>query len=265
VLIAQLSDPHVRPAGMLYQNVVDSNAQFAAAIARLNGLDPRPDLVLLSGDLVDKGTPAEYAKLRELLNGVPMPLLVIPGNHDEPEAFREAFWEHDYLPAVGPMHYVADDVGPVRVVALDVTLPGLHHGMVDAQAADWLDATLASEPQRPTMVMMHQPPFDTGVPYLDLYSCRGGERLAAVLARHRQVQRIVCGHVHRFMLLGFGGTVLCTAPSTTTAIALQLRSEAPPASHLEPPAFLLHHWRPATGLVTHLVPVGTFPGPYPFA
>jgi hypothetical protein len=103
------------------------------------------------------------------------------------------------------------------------------------------------------------------VPYLDLYSCRGGEALAAVVRRHAQVQRIVCGHVHRFMLLGFGGTVLCTAPSTTTAIALQLRPDAPPASHVEPPAFLLHHWRPQTGLVTHVLPIGTFPGPYPFA
>lgn len=265
MLIAQLSDPHVRPEGMLYQNVVDSNVHFAAAIAQLNALDPRPDLVLLSGDLVDKGTSSEYAKLRELLNGLAMPLLVIPGNHDEPEAFREAFWDHDYLPAVGPMHYAADDAGAVRVVALDVTLPGLHHGAVDEAAADWLNATLAAEPQRPTLVMMHQPPFDTGVPYLDLYSCRGGERLAAVVARHPQVQRIVCGHVHRFMTMGFGGTVLCTAPSTTTAIALQLRPDAPPASHVEPPAFLLHHWRPGTGLVTHFMPVGAFPGPYPFA
>lgn len=265
MLIAQLSDPHVRPEGVLYQGVADSNAQFAAAIAQLNALDPRPDLVLLSGDLVDKGTAPEYAKLRELLNALAMPMLVIPGNHDDRDAFRAAFWDQDYLPDAGPLHYAVDSAGDVRIVALDVTLPGLHHGAVDEAAADWLNATLAAEPQRPTLVMMHQPPFDTGVPYLDLYSCRGGERLAAVVARHRQVQRIVCGHVHRFMLLGFGGTVLCTAPSTTTAIALQLRPDAPPASHLEPPAFLLHHWRPGTGLVTHFMPVGAFPGPYPFA
>jgi len=67
------------------------------------------------------------------------------------------------------------------------------------------------------------------------------------------------------MMLRFGGTVLCTAPSTTTAIALRLRPDAEPASHVEPPAFLLHHWRPHTGLVTHFMPVGNFPGPYPFA
>jgi len=265
MLIAQLSDPHVRPEGVLYQGVADSNAQFAAAIAQVNALDPRPDLVLLSGDLVDKGTPAEYAKLRAILAGLKSPFLVIPGNHDDRDAFREGFRDHFYLPAAGPMNYAAGEHGPVRVVAIDVTLPGLHHGEFGEEGAAWLHETLTAEPARPTVVMMHQPPFDTGIPYLDLYSCREGRRLADIVSRHPQVERIVCGHVHRFMQLRFGGTTLCTAPSTTTAIALQLRPDAQPASHVEPPAILLHHWRPGTGLVTHFVPVGSFPGPYPFA
>src|SRR5260370_38914657 len=99
MLIAQLSDPHVRPDGVLYQDVVDSTAMFAAAIAHLNGLDPRPDLVLLSGDLVDKGEADEYAHLRKLLAGLSIPILVIPGNHDDREALRQAFRDHAYLPA----------------------------------------------------------------------------------------------------------------------------------------------------------------------
>lgn len=263
MLIAQLSDLHVQPDGMLYQGVADSNAQLALAVAHVNGLDPRPDLVLLTGDLVEKGTAPEYAKLRALLGALAIPALVIPGNHDDPQAFRAAFRDHDYLPDSGPMHYVAEHA--VRIVAFDVTVPGLHHGLVDEERARWLDGTLAAASDRPTIVMMHQPPFDTAVPYLDLYSCREGARLAALLERHRQVERIVCGHVHRFMTLRFGGTLLCTAPSTTTAIALRLKADAEPASHLEPPAFLLHHWRPDIGLVTHFLPVGGFPGPYPFA
>jgi Icc protein len=265
MLIAQLSDPHVRPDGMLYQGVVDSNAQFAAAIAHVNALDLRPDLVLLSGDLVDKGTAAEYAKFRALLAGLEIPALVIPGNHDDRDAFREAFWDHFYLPSAGPMNYASGEHGAVRIVALDVTLPGLHHGEISEEGASWLDEALALEPARPTIVMMHQPPFDTGIPYMDLYSCREGRRLAQVLERHRQVERVVCGHVHRFMQVRFGGTMACTAPSTTTSIDLQLRPEAKPASHVEPPAILLHHWSEPTGLVTHFVPIGSFPGPYPFA
>ncbi|HTE36815.1 MAG TPA: metallophosphoesterase, partial [Reyranella sp.] len=125
---------------------------------------------MLSGDLVDKGAPPEYAKLRALLRGLEIPSLVIPGNHDDRDAFRNAFRDHDYLPDTGPMHYAVGTDGAVRVVALDVTLPGLHHGAVDEAGARWLDETLEQEPARPTIVMMHQPPFETGVPYLDLYA-----------------------------------------------------------------------------------------------
>jgi 3',5'-cyclic AMP phosphodiesterase CpdA len=194
-----------------------------------------------------------------------MPALVIPGNHDDRDAFRRAFGDHAYLPRSGPMHYVAAGHGAVRIVALDVTVPGLHHGDIDEASVRWLDGALSAEPRRPTILMMHQPPFDCGVPYLDAYHCRNGARLAQVVARHPAVERIVCGHVHRFMQLRFGGTVLCTAPSTTTSIALRLKPDAKPASHIEPPACLLHHWRPEVGLVTHLSPIGSFPGPYAFA
>jgi Icc protein len=262
--IAQLSDPHVRPAGTLYQGVVDANAALAAAVAQVNALDPQPDLVLLTGDVTEAGLPAEYAAAREILAPLRAPLRVIPGNHDEREAFRRAFHDHRWLPAAGPLHYVDDASGPVRVVALDVTLPGLHHGEADAAALAWLEAVLAAEPDRPTVLMMHQPPIACGVPYLDLYRCHGGTALAALLARYPAVERVLCGHVHRTMLRRFGGTLLCTAPSTATAIALQAREGARPASFLEPPGFLLHQWRPE-GMLTHTLPIGGFPGPYPFA
>jgi 3',5'-cyclic AMP phosphodiesterase CpdA len=265
MLIAHLSDPHLRPSGVLYKGVVDSNAMFGAAVSHLNGMFPRPDLVILSGDLVDEGTLAEYAVARELLAGIVQPLLIIPGNHDDRENFRQSFADHAYLPKAGPLHFVADRHGPMRVIGLDVTVPEQHHGDMDDHAVGWLADALAREPERPTMIMMHQPPFESGIPYIDAYLCLRGSRLASILARFPAVERVVCGHIHRFMQLRFGGTVLCTAPSTATAIALRLWPEAKAASFIEPPAFLLHRWAPNTGLVTHLVPIGSFPGPFPFA
>lgn len=265
MLIAQLSDPHIRPRGRLYHDLVDSNAMFQAAVRQLNALSPRPDLVILSGDLVDAGAPAEYEMARELLAEIAAPLLLIPGNHDDREAFRASFADHAYLPATGPLHFATGAYGPVRIIGLDITIPGLHHGLMDDTAASWLEATLSAEPDRPTLIMMHQPPFASGIPYMDDYLCQGGQRLASIVARYPAVERIVCGHVHRVMQMRFGGTTLCTAPSTTTTIALRLAPDAEPASFLEPPAFLLHQWRPGTGLITHLVPIGTFAGPFSFA
>ncbi len=265
MLIAHLSDPHVRPKGVLYQGLIDSNAMFADALRCLNSLPMRPDVVILGGDLVDEASPDEYAHARELLAGIREPLLMIPGNHDAREPMRAAFPDHTYWPSSGPLHFVATEFGPVRIIGFDITVPGKHHGDIDDAAVAWLDATLASEPDRPTIILMHHHPFASGIPYIDKYDCRRGARLAEVVARYPAIERILTGHIHRHMQLRFGGTILCTAPSTTTAIALQLDPAASPASYVEPPALLLHHWSAERGLVTHFVPIGTFPGPFPFA
>lgn len=258
MLIAQLSDPHVVPEGELYHGLVDSNRMFRAAIAQLNALLPKPDVVVVSGDLVDGGTAEEYRLVRQMLGAITQPQLIIPGNHDERGAFREAFGDWPLLAEAGPLHFVADGYGPVRIVGLDVTVPGSHHGDFDTVAEAWLEAVLADEPERPTLIVMHQPPLESGIGFLDPYRCFGGERLAALVSRYRAVEAVLCGHVHRLMQVRFAGTVALTAPSTASAIALRLEPGAAPVSLLEPPGFLLHHWREGQGLVTHLVPIGNF-------
>lgn len=265
MLIAHLSDLHIRPAGVLYQGLVDSNTMCRQAIEHLNSLRPRPDVVIITGDLVDEGSPAEYEMAKTLLADIEQPLLMIPGNHDDRALFRATFAEGASAASEGPLHFVAAGLGPVRIIGLDITVPGEHHGDMDEAAQNWLEDVLAQEPDRPTLIMLHQPPFLSGIPYIDTYACLNGHRLAQVVARYPAVERLVCGHIHRSMQLRFGGSVLCTAPSTTTAIALALDETAPEASYLEPPALLLHHWKPDTGLITHWVPIGKFPGPLPFA
>jgi 3',5'-cyclic-AMP phosphodiesterase len=264
MLIAQISDVHVRPVGQLYQGVVDSNRMLAAAVAHLNALDPRPDVVLITGDLVDEGDPAEYAALRGILADLALPYLVIPGNHDGREACRTAFADHRYLPATGPMHYTIE-AHTVRIVAFDTTVPGGHHGAADAAGLAWLDTVLGADRTRPTVVIMHHPPFLCGIPYLDKYRLMQPEALAAVIARAGNIERVLCGHVHRPIQARWAGTLICACPSTTTQIALRLRPDAAPASYLEPPACLLHHWTPDGGMITHTSYIGSFAGPYPFA
>lgn len=264
MLIAHVSDAHLCAPGELYQGLVDSNAMFAVAVRNLNELDPAPDLVLFTGDLVEHGTPAEYAFARELLNDLRAPLLAIPGNHDDRDAFRSVFRDQPYWAESGPLHFTVDDCGPVRIIALDATVPGAHHGEADQAACDWLDTALRPRGGDPAIVMLHHPPFESGIGFIDAYRCFGGDRLAAVLARHQNVERVLCGHIHRAVQVKFGGTLAMTAPSTATAIALRLAAKAKPASYLEPPAMLLHQWRPGVGTITHLLPIGDFSGPMHF-
>lgn len=265
MLIAHLSDLHIRPKGSLYQGLVDSNRMCEQAIAHLNLLKPRPDVVIITGDLVDEGLPEEYEMARALLAGIEQPLLMIPGNHDDQALLRSTFSQPYLSSTAGPLHFIADNLGPVRIIGVDVTVPGEHYGDMTEAARRWLDTALAREPARPTLLMLHQPPFLSGIPYIDTYACRNADRLREVVQGYPAIERVVCGHIHRSMQLRFGGTVLCTAPSTTTAIGLALDAEAEEASYIEPPALLLHHWKPDTGLITHWVPIGTFHGPLPFA
>ena len=263
VLIAQLSDIHVSPKGQLYKGVADSNRMLGDAIKHLHGLDRRPDLVLLTGDLVDEGHPDEYAVVLEMLGELTIPYFVMPGNHDHRENFRAAFASHTYLPLDGPMHYCVDS-HPVRIVALDSCQPGLHHGHIDAAGLSWLHATLEADRHKPRVVVMHHPPFVPGISYLDEYRCIDGESLEALLRSFSNVEAVLCGHVHRPMARRWAGTIVLACPSTTTEIALQLRPNAEPRSYMGPPACMLHLWDGVHGLVSHTSYIGKYPGPYPF-
>ncbi|WP_346913118.1 phosphodiesterase [uncultured Roseibium sp.] len=265
MLIVHLSDLHLRVAGQLYQGLVDSNALFDLALDTLLDLTPAPDLVIIGGDLVDEGTEAEYATVRKALARLPKPVLAIPGNHDDRENFRRCLGERLLsLPRTGPLHQDTGHRWPVRVIALDVTVPGAHHGEITDETLDWLGARLREAPGHPTLLLMHQPPVESGMGFIDAYRCEGGDRLARLLTGFDNIERVLCGHIHRPMQARFGGSLLMTAPSTATSIALRLEREAEPASFLEPPAFLLHHLRPGQALTSHWVPVGRFPGPLPF-
>jgi Icc protein len=264
LLIAQLSDPHVRPKGVLYHGVTDSNQAFADAIHHVLTLDRRPDLMLITGDLVDDGRPEAYDALRDILASLTIPFLVIPGNHDDRENLRKAFSDHAYLPTEGPLHYCVDDY-PVRIIGLDSTVPGLHHGHIDAAGLRWLKTTLSADTTKPTMLMLHHPPFACGIPYMDEYRYFEGDQLAAVVKGFDNIEIVLCGHVHRSMLTRWANTVVSACPSTATEIDLQLTASAQPASHLGPRACMLHLWTERGGLVSHTSQIGDFDGPYAFA
>jgi Icc protein len=262
MLIAQLTDTHIKTAGRLAYRRVDTAAMLAAAVDALRRLDPQPDLVVITGDLVDLGNAEEYARLRALLAPLPQPLLVVPGNHDARDALRQAFADGGYLPASGFLHYAVDD-HPLRIIGLDTLIPGQGGGELCAERLAWLARTLAARPAAPTLILMHHPPFATGIGHMDRIGLRGRQAFAALLAQHPQVQRVLCGHLHRTIHAVVGGRAVLTAPSTAHQVALDLREQAPSAFRMEPPGFMLHRWADDM-LVSHVANVGDFAGPFPF-
>lgn len=265
ILIAQISDLHLRPRGLPALGFVDTNALARRAVATLLALRPQPAAVLVTGDVADTGDPREYAMAREILSALPMPVYAIPGNHDRREAMRQGLTETGWIgPAgSGPINYAAD-IGPLRLVCLDSLVDGRPHGELGAATLAWLDETLAAAPDRPTLLALHHPPFRTGLGHMDSILLRNGDDLAAVVARHPQVGRVVCGHVHRAITTAFAGTLAMIVPGVAHQVALDLADSATALFVMEPPAYLVHAFTPQTGFVSHLQYIERYPGPYDF-
>lgn len=191
MLVAQISDLHVRPRGLPAYRVSETNVLALRAIAALRALDPAPDLVVISGDLTDCGLPEEYALLRQMLARLPMPVLVIPGNHDRREALIEAFpAAADAQGFAGFVH----DAGPLRLIGLDTLVPGASHGALCPVRLAALEAALAERPEAPTVVFLHHPPFACGIRHMDRIALLDGrEAFARIIAANRQVERVLCG------------------------------------------------------------------------
>ena len=204
----------------------------------------------------------EYAHLKSILAPLGVPILAVPGNHDAREPMREALAVEGYLPAQGFLQFEIER-GGLRFVGLDTLVPGQGGGELCAERLAWLDATLAQKPDIPTLVLMHHPPFLTGIAHMDRIGLEGREGFAAVMRRHSQVEAILCGHVHRPIHARVGGRAAMISPSPAHQVALDLRPEGPSAFRLEPPGYMLHRWQDGQ-LVSHAAVLGDWPGPFPF-
>jgi Icc protein len=266
ILIAQISDLHVKPPGALAYGKVDTAAALARCITELNRLAPRPELVVISGDLADTPRAEEYGHLATLLAPLAIPYAAIPGNHDDRGLLRAALPEQPYASADGALNSL-HRVGDLDVVLIDSSVPGAPHGELDAATLAWLDATLAASATRPALLFLHHPPFVTGIAHMDAQNLRNAADLAVVLQRHPRARLVAAGHVHRATLTTFAGVAATICPAPNHAVALDLDARLPPSFRVEPPAFHLHAWFSGKGygsVVTHHVPIGDFDGPHPF-
>jgi 3',5'-cyclic AMP phosphodiesterase CpdA len=265
VLICQLTDLHVCPPGMAANRVSETNMMVERALRVVAAHTPRPDAVLITGDLTECGRDSEYALLAEMLRRtLSMPVYTIPGNHDRREVFRKHL---AHLPGVTAdprfVQYAVEDHA-IRFVMLDSVVPGAGHGVLCEERLRFLDTTLSAQPEKPTIVALHHPPFACGIAHMDNINLRNAEAFAAVIARHRQVERILCGHHHRPVTARVAHAIASIAPSVSHQVEMTLVPDDPGAMVMEPPAFQLHLQMPSDGIVSHTVFVEKFPGPFPF-
>ncbi|SCW87610.1 3',5'-cyclic AMP phosphodiesterase CpdA [Sphingobium faniae] len=260
MLIAQVTDIHL---GFDPDNPAEFNRQRLDQVLRtLHDGPNRPDLLLATGDLTDRGDADSYRRLADAFGQCAFPVWPCVGNHDDRANFAAHF------PHIGQedgfVHYVIALEGR-RIIMLDTLEPDRHGGAFCERRAAWLNARLDEEAATPTLIVMHHPPVEVGIDWMNTHPEEPWvTRFAAAIANRTNVQAILCGHIHRAIAAPWNGTTIAICSSTAPQLALDLRPINPqspderPMIVADPPAFALHRWT-QHGLVTHFETAGDHP------
>lgn len=207
--LAQISDPHL---GEPARDGIEPEECLRAVVKALRRLPDRPDAILVTGDLAEHAKPKEYRLAAKVIGKLGVPLFALPGNKDDRATMREVLAH----PGEGdaPLDYTVD-LGPLRLIVVDSTIPGEDRGGFEPGQLERLEAELAASPT-PVIVAMHHPPLTTAMVDWDGVNLAVSEReaLADIIARHPQVRAIVAGHLHRVAVSTLAGRPVLAAPST---------------------------------------------------
>ncbi|MEU8222310.1 metallophosphoesterase [Kribbella sp. NPDC048915] len=239
-VIAHLSDPHL-----------DGSEEARSRLRRVTSYvrSCAVDVVLVTGDLADHGLPAEYDELAGELD-LDVPVLVLPGNHDVSQPLRAGLAAFVKSSGTGhPVHQV-HDVGPLRLVLVDSTVPGADHGLLSADSLTWLDGVLRDAHDGPLFVAMHHPPLELHHPVMDQWMLNDRDAFAEVLTG-RPVTAILTGHVHNAIVTTFAGHPVLGAPGIRSTVPLAFEPSTggvvDPAAH---PGLAFHIHTPGEALQT---------------
>ncbi len=264
MLIAQISDTHIVEKGRKTLGIAAMDSNLRACIKQINNFIPRPDLVLITGDITDTGSENETRYAWQLLTELEMPFFLVPGNHDNLQTLWQIFGSTNIpAPSAEFQNYVIEDF-PVRMIGLDSTRPHAPGGELDAQTLIWLENCLHEVPDKPTLIFMHHPPVRCSVLETDQDGFIGAEILGEIVSRYNNIERIICGHVHLATHSRWKGTIISTSPGNGMGLGLDLTMKKQSEFYLTSPAFQLHHWTRTNNLITHTIHIQNDAGPYLF-
>lgn len=235
--IAHVSDLHL--------DLTERSVRRARTIVdHLRALSTRPDLVLVTGDVADHGSPEEYDQAVDLLTGLDAHL--VPGNHDRRPTMRAAFG----LPGDDAITSTVT-VGGTVVVLADSHVPGHDHGDLAPESIALLEEA-ATRPQ-PLIVALHHPPMTIGSGLLDPIRLLDPAPLLAPLRGRAAPSVVLCGHAHTPLSTTVAGIPVSIAPGVASTLRLPDEPVPDTLDRAAPPGFALHHLDERTGtLQTHV-------------
>ena len=242
--ILHITDPHVVLSPDLVANTLDTGAIFNAAITAI--LDRwetfgNVDAVVVTGDVTDNGDLASYQAFRTQIKRLPAPCFIVPGNHDLREPMRTCFGDCDFMPNAGKINW-AHDFPDLRLIGLDTLLPHQGGGILDDETLGFLGAQLQTAADKPILVALHHPPFQTGLKFMDRIGLQGSEHLGKVLDLAQGEVRLICGHVHSTIIGAVGGHVAIAGASLASTFLADYRDQGPVGFAKGPTGYMIHDW-----------------------
>lgn len=263
-LIVQLSDLHIREPQRLAYRRVNTADYLIKNIDAILKLPQIPNAVVITGDLTDFARAEEYQHLASLLDRLPMPVYLLPGNHDDRTALRKAFPTHTYLGKSSFIQY-AVDIQDLHFIALDSTTPKQPYGTLCKQRLHWLETALEESKHKPVVIGLHHPPFDSLIGHMDKQGLlEGRDEFESLVSLYPNVVRVIAGHVHRDIQTSFGGTIASTISSPAHSVYLDLNENAPSQWSLEPSTYQLLALTNSHRMIGHIASGEPFDGAYPF-
>jgi 3',5'-cyclic AMP phosphodiesterase CpdA len=243
LVIAHLSDTH-------FGATPEAAGRVRRVLEALLAMDPRPDVLLHTGDVADHGLPDEYAEAVEVLSAWPGPMPISPGNHDVRAAYAAAFLPDADVAKADRAH----EVGGTRFLMLDSLVDAVDgvrqdHGLLGADTLAWLDAELAGD-DRPSFVCLHHPPVEIGVSLMDPIRLVDADDLAAVLGPHAHVVATLVGHAHTMAASTFAGRPLLIGGGVVSTVSLD-QEDLPLLWYDAPPSYAIHLLHDDGRLTTH--------------
>ncbi|WP_375384896.1 phosphodiesterase [uncultured Microbacterium sp.] len=219
--IVHLSDTHLLDGNAPLGGRYDTEANLIRTLEAVERLGVQPDAIVFTGDLTDLGEPDAYRRLRAAVEPVAArlgaPVVWVAGNHDERPSLRRDLLDLEATeePVTGVW-----DLGGLRLVALDSSVPGWHHGDLDAGQLAWLGEVLANPAPLGTLIALHHPPLPSHLPLFDILELREQSRLADAIAGS-DVRGILAGHLHYSTSGMFAGVPVSVAAATCYTMNLQ--------------------------------------------
>lgn len=238
-VVAHISDLH-------FNGTRFNRSRIESTLSYINARADGIDVLLVTGDIADEGSPSEYREAFLVLDS-PLPMLITAGNHDIRENFSAALLKEE---TSSPINW-SETIDDVLFIIADSSIPGRNDGYLSDDTLAWMSEEITRHgADNPVFIAFHHPPAKLSMPFMDSIRQTGEDRLAAMVERHPNVVAFLCGHAHTPAVTHFAGRPLCIAPGVASTLNLPFEGTEI-VNRGQPPGIAFHILDDDRRLVTH--------------